>query len=232
MSSFLIWLIPGWLADDELSKEARASQGWTGAMAMPHEMFVQRITNVVSAIKTSLDDLPSFQVQREADGTFTLWTMGQRPLEEVQGARGPAVKLDSMQRSLVWELELVANVERAQKVTVKLNFADGRSASSPLTAGHASIEYTPDEELLVIRRNESTRDQTINTLTDHGKHTLLHTTSGWEPLRLRVFYDTSILKVFANDRCVITSRLYAGACDLALEVDGEIQDSEISIWSQ
>jgi beta-fructofuranosidase len=222
----------GWLADDELSKEARASQGWTGAMAMPHELFVQETTNVVSAFMTPLDKLPSFQTQAAADGTYTVWTLGQQPLAEVQGARGQSVAFENMKRSLVWELDLVANVEKAQKVTLTLSFAQGESITSTLTEGHATIEYTPSEELLLIRRHESTNDQTINTLTDHGKHTLFRKKTGLEALHLRVFYDTSILKVFANDRCVITSRLYAGACSAALDVQGEVQDYNVSVWAK
>ncbi len=49
----------------------------------------------------------------------------------------------------------------------------------------------------------------------HGKHTLFRTTAGLETLHLRLFFDTSLLEVFAKDRIALSTHLYGEDCSVA-----------------
>jgi len=83
------------------------------------------------------------------------------------------------------------------------------------TLGEARITFRPGDERIIVTRSSSTQIRDIITEPMHGKHTLFRTTAGLEPLHLRLFFDTSLLEVFANDRIALSTHLYGEDCSVA-----------------
>lgn len=97
---------------------------------------------------------------------------------------------------------------------------------------HATVLFTPGLERIVVDRTKSTPDPRVNTFSEYGRHTLFRKASGLEPLRLRVFYDGSLLEVFANDRFALSTHVYGGACTLSTySTGGSNAHVEAVVWA-
>lgn len=207
----------GWLSDDDLTPSLRAQQGWAGALSLPRELFWQITRDVVGTLKTPLADLAGCEVVASGQSS-TVRTLGIRPVVELENLRGTEVDLtrDKVQPSLGWEAEMIIDVEGYSEVGLLLSFPQGTSfqaCPSLRRLGEARISFRPDDERLIVSRTTSTSIPSILTEPEHGRHTLFRTTTlGLEPLHIRVFFDSTLLEVFANDRFALSTHLYGGEC--------------------
>lgn len=227
----------GWLPEDDLTEEHRKAQGYYGHMSSVREFFVQTVEGVMFALKTPLDELPGFSISANANypSIYQVSTLGIRPIQEVVALRGPQISLQSMPLSRTWEAEMDVVIGTATAVGLRLSFAEGKAAARTLRltvpSGEASIVFYPEQERIVVDRTKTTKDGSINTFSEYGTHSLFRFTSGWEPLKLRVFLDSAVLEVFANDRFALTTHVYGGPCTLSMiKQGGEVASVESRAW--
>jgi hypothetical protein len=128
----------GWLPDDDLTPDARAAQGWAGAMSLPRELFTWEQTDVLRALVTPLSDLPNFErISSPASSTpgakgnerYIVRTLGMRVAREIEAARGQEVDLLGVRvgPSDAWEVELVGDVAGSdvKEIGIRLSFTHG-----------------------------------------------------------------------------------------------------------
>ncbi|EKG14409.1 Glycoside hydrolase family 32 [Macrophomina phaseolina MS6] len=111
---------------------------------------------------------------------------------------------------------------------------------------HTKLYWSPAEEDFAVERPDLiTADSSVKMQAEHAPHTLFTTrdaSTGQESeerLRIRAFYDGSVLEIFVNERTAVTTRIYtpdARCVGLAAfaEAEGDAQQSaaitECSIW--
>lgn len=159
------------------------ADGWAGALTVPRELGVDdrdRLTSKPVAELTALREAPA-DVQAAEPGPGS--------------AAVPAVHHRFSGRHL--DLDLRFDLVDREKVGLVL-------LASPDDVERTRIVFHPDARRLTVERASSsleagTRRQDV--------HAALELDRG-EPLRLRVLLDASVLEVYANDRVVITTRVY------------------------
>lgn len=225
-------IVYGWLPEEDTSLEHAGWKGWNGALALPREVFVLSIPNVMRALKTPLKEISSVSLQRESEKApdlSTVMTMGFRPYEELYKLRDHALRtvtIDSFTintasndtkvigqtRDPTWELETTIRVEPSCK-TVGLRLKHSADSSVCTT-----LSFDLEQEKITLDRSQSLSDPVlldhVNTCPDTGPFTLFTTqnpTTGaeqLEELRIRIFADSDFLEVFVNDRFAIGTVVY------------------------
>lgn len=79
---------------------------------------------------------------------------------------------------------------------------------------YVEVVYEPRQERLVVRRSNSSSERSVNLDSVSAPFTLLRqqqadASTKLEMLRWHVLLDNSVLEVFINDRCALTTRIYA-----------------------
>ncbi|CAO3668206.1 unnamed protein product [Umbelopsis vinacea] len=74
----ILW---GWIPEDDTTSEQRALQGWAGCLALPRELFILVIPHVVRPMVSNVKELSNCSTVNDKAGTFTVSTLGIRPLE-------------------------------------------------------------------------------------------------------------------------------------------------------
>lgn len=88
-----------------------------------------------------------------------------------------------------------------------------------LVAEYTVISFKLSEETITVDRSHSTSLPDVATSEEHGSHTLLAFrdaqtgSSVQEPLRLRIFFDVSVIEIYANDRFALSTRVYPSYAD-------------------
>ncbi len=233
-------MITGWLSDEDLTSEGRKRQSWAGSISLPRELFIQTTHDVIASLSTPLMDLPGFEivpspppslisssssssspVSRQSTNTSTLHTLGIRPPAEITLGRKLKIDLangEVMDHCQCWEAEMILQLEEEEygEVGFDLDFDNGTG----------SVLFNPLDEDITVRRPLST-DESINTSIEKGKHTLFRITNPnstrenetlLEAFHLRLFFDTKILEVFANDRFALSTHVYGGDCAVSLRL--------------
>jgi beta-fructofuranosidase len=228
-----------------LTLARRESKGWTGCLALPREVFLLTIDNVLGTLKTPLAEIPSLRIGQGENGTHTVQTLGIRPLKNVASLRTckPRVWMNLTEPSghlatppsASWELEATIRVHPShRRVGFHLNH---NSTMSERT----SVYFSPQEEFICVEREASNAVTDIVKDNLHGPFTLfVREYNGeeiLEKLHLRIFTDGDVLEVFANDRFALSTVVYANAYECTGlsffaegDVGGEIAFGSISLW--
>ncbi|KAM0752095.1 Arabinanase/levansucrase/invertase [Meredithblackwellia eburnea MCA 4105] len=213
----------GWITEEDLPSTRVFQQTWSGMLSLPRELFVQTTSHVVGTLATPLDRLPSFKVTSAPSGNSTVETLGVRPLAGLKSLRKEKNKIEmslikvsgaeeaaSVARDVGLSWEFMTNIdfdEQVEEVGIIIQHAEDISE-------HTRLVFKPNEETLILDRSHSTLSRDINTSSEVAPHTLLTTQPASteaptrEPLALQIFFDNSVLEVFANERTVISSRVY------------------------
>lgn len=161
------------------SREAITAAGWAGAMSLPY-VFSPRPDGLLGVAPAP--ELAALRGAHTRLGETTL-AEGARPLADVSGDC----------------LELALELDPGDAATVGLIVR-----RSPDGAEATRIAYTPASGRLAIERERSSLDEAADRATRPAALAL----APGEPLRLRAFLDRSIIEVFANERLILTERIY------------------------
>jgi len=242
-------VVHGWIPEEDCTPQFAAEKGWNGSLALPREVFLLTIPNVIKSLKTSLGKLPSIEAEEHNHGFWVIRTLGIKPLEQLKSLRGHCTS--SMEsgripipalhyaKSIVtfskpsWELE--ANIqlgEDCQAFTL-----DVRDRDSFLT--RFRFVFDLEHETMTLYRQHAGLSGSFNGHPERGHFTLFYThdpASGklvLEPLRLRIFLDADVLEVFANERFALATMVYLDQNRRLMDVvPSVIQAAEASVTAE
>ncbi|KAL9624878.1 MAG: hypothetical protein Q9160_000925 [Pyrenula sp. 1 TL-2023] len=222
----------GWITEEDLPQDLVDRQNWSGLLSLPRELGLLTLHHVKSGLVSELKEITSLELTPEPNDLFTVRTLGMSPATATQklreGSREVSVGATSLPqlnadnvagmiwldvRTARWELAAEMSLSETCKM-IGLAIFHNQDGSS-----QTSITFSPPTETLTIDRSASTdADDRINTSAESAPHTLFNfqdaSTSSSDPsprqetLHLRAFFDESVLEVFANDRTVISTRVY------------------------
>ncbi|KAL0931321.1 glycosyl hydrolases family 32 superfamily [Colletotrichum truncatum] len=218
-------IIIGWVIEEDLPSELRRRQGWSGLLSLPRVVKLQRLRGVVQSLLTPLHDIPSISLVQDGvygsdnEPTFevtTLCAVPDRRLRSLRGSMhsveptGPQAKCFFPQGCPALEMMATFDVgPLVHSVGVQLLFAGDNEPKGV-------VMFDASSERLTVQRHESTTEPGVIVTEEKAPHTLFTSVddSGEEkmtrePLSLHMFFDVSVLEVFANDRTALTTRLYA-----------------------
>ena len=222
-------VVYGWIPEEDITVANAKRKGWNGSLAMPREIFLLRIHGVYGTIHSALASMTCFEVTPEPDGTNSIMTLGVKPIDEMLRLRGTYGRKSEMPSPLQlpdsgnfatrplfqteschWELEAIVSISRrGEKVGFQLFHGEETSA-------YTTVAFSMSQETITVDREHSNTDPTINKCPEVGKFTLLRTRTSdsddnltFETLRLRIFFDSGIMEVFANDRFALATMVYS-----------------------
>jgi beta-fructofuranosidase len=87
----------GWILEEDLSRELRAAQGWSGFVSLPRTLAMQTIHHVDASCKHLLDTVPGFIYSKDREGSLNVSTICCTPAPQLQCLRyGDVMTLDSL----------------------------------------------------------------------------------------------------------------------------------------
>ena len=194
----------GWIGEGR-SEDQDIDAGWSGIQSIPRALNLQ-------------------------DDNY----IGVKPIDEIQMLRGECVHFDNLilsdgvpYRSQVkanqLEILLTCHVNEINEVGVII-------AQSPDGKEYTKIVFNQRSgELYVDRRHSNLRGD-VNLDTQYATLCLRDS----EPLKLHIFFDRSVIEIFANDRVCLTTRVYPTRADsqgLSFFVIGaDTQLDSLDIW--
>lgn len=216
-------------------------------MSFPREVRYISIKNVVCALHTPLQDLNCFVTRANADGLYTMETLGVAPVEELGALRHrtqfQSDQISQTSRASPPEINLCAE---AWEFGACVSFSPNcESVGLRIRYGacldqNVLVYFRPAAEEMVVDRSASTTLPGVNTQRESGPHTLFYRkdpSSGsveLEKLHLRLYKDGSVLELYANDRFALSTRIYpettkAQTLELYL-VGGAEGDAATATW--
>ncbi|PVH87098.1 glycoside hydrolase family 32 protein [Cadophora sp. DSE1049] len=215
----------GWSAEDDLPDRLRHMQGWSGMVTLPRVLGFQTLRNVTEARNVPLLQITSFETTQEPDGTYDMRTLSIAPhpnlellrarsrkqhLIDVRLMTGDSKILPLSPPSSQWEMECKVSLDqRCSKFEVRI-------AHSEDSSHYTSLFYKATGSTFVIDRSHvPTVDDSVIIAPETAPFALFtqfnasEQTFEEETLKIRAFFDQSILEVFVNERVVITTRIYS-----------------------
>jgi beta-fructofuranosidase len=192
----------GW-ANEENNGFALLQSGYQGAITLPREMYVIKSKNLVNA-DGGLTTRGNTRVVEHADGSFTGYTLGARPVPEVvEGLRNGASRTDLSTAGTLTSSRSVGNGSSHMELKVTLSNVTGPAgvtiASSPGGEEKTVIWYSPDNYTINVDRSQSsTIDQFANytMLGYFYPYTFCNGTQ--ESLNMDIFVDGSLVEIYIN----------------------------------
>ena len=238
----------GWVMEANNDYGARAF-GYNGQITLPREVFVQVYTSVVD-VNGYLSQQGPWTLTPNADGTYTVKTLGVRPITEAATLRQSSNAISLMSQTFNQttsftslnisssNFELMANMNITSNATAGFVF---RRSSNGLE--YTTLTYDPVSQYLILNRTCSSLITQFNNNTIYAKHALLTTmingnSAQQELLSLRIFVDNSLLEVYANSRTVMATHIYPALSDatgIGYTVNvgsqgGSVTFTNVSIW--
>ncbi|KAJ3454787.1 hypothetical protein MRS44_013387 [Fusarium solani] len=219
-------IVYGWIPEEDIPLEAAKRKGWNGSLAIPREIFLLRVPNVERTLRGRLAECYPFEVKTEADGSMTILTLGVKPIDEMTRLREACTGILKLETTVMlpdksglghltvcqtqsssWEIEAIISVHsKCESVGFNIRHNKGLSI-------HTTVTFCTVTETIIVDREASTTDTTINKCPDAGPFTLLTQKEEngleMEKLHLRIFSDGDILEVFANDRFALATMVYS-----------------------
>jgi beta-fructofuranosidase len=219
-------IVFGWITEEDLPQKLVDRQNWSGLISLPREVKMQTLRGVKAALVSPLSDITSIEVQADpqAPSTYTIRTLGMIPARYVEALRlstrqlfiTGGRKLQSLTaydepcmldvRSCRFELYSTFRVSNTcRRLGLSIFHTPERVAS-----GSTSISFTTADETLRINRPDLSQvDPDISTVPETAPFTLFEFADGSrEALQIRAWFDESVLEVFVNERCAISTRVY------------------------
>lgn len=192
----------GW-ANEENNGYAINQQGFQGAMAIPREMYVIKTTNLTNA-DGGLTTKGNTRVVEHADGTFTGYTLGARPLPDVVEGLRKGSEAHKIKTVDTWRTSLPAGTGSSHmELQVTLSNFTGPAgvtiAQSPGSEEQTVIWYSPENYTINVDRSRSSSIDTFANYTMLGyfyPYTFANGTQ--ESLHMDIFVDGSLVEVIVN----------------------------------
>jgi len=235
----ILW---GWVIEEDLTDAELERKGWTGCFGVPRELFIQTVKQVVRALHSDLRSISSLDVA-ESRPDHTVSTLGVRPLAELSGLKSDLL-CDLSPSYLASSRTCLRDAPLSCRIETTLHISD-MTKSVSLVVRHSidletatRINFDCQAESIMVDRSKSTRRLDVNTAPEIGSHTLYCISSSHtglvvtEPLKLIAFLDRDLIEVFANDRLVISTRVYTQArfTGISLESVGGGWMEKFSVW--
>ncbi|KEF55311.1 uncharacterized protein A1O9_08965 [Exophiala aquamarina CBS 119918] len=219
-SNQLAW---GWITEEDLPQKLVDRQNWSGMLGLPRELSLTTLRGVTGAFKSKLKEITSIEATPDVQNTFTVRTLGISPASCLQGLRK-----DTRQVVIQGSPDLTPRGECFMDVqTCRFELTALMEVSSKCSRIGVSIFHTEDHEmasrtmvylmpvietLKVERPHSSEIDPGILTFPETAPFTLFSFQEqggqSRELFELRLFFDESVLEIFANSRCTIATRVY------------------------
>ncbi|OQD86259.1 hypothetical protein PENANT_c008G03723 [Penicillium antarcticum] len=215
-------IVFGWITEEDLSDSLRHRQGFSGLTSLPRVVKLMTLNNVTKARNSSLSSITSIEGVPDAPGTgtSTVHTMRITPDSRLSRLREGAQKSQLVDvplsttpkvmtalQSTRWEIEAEFSVGQAcARVGIKIPHTSDSQDQNCTT-----LSWIPDSETFIIHRPHLDNAE-VNQGFETAPHTLFTFLKEGqeieETLRVRAFFDASVLEVFVNDRTVISTRIY------------------------
>lgn len=213
----------GWITEEDLPQKLVDRQNWSGMLGIPRELSLTTLRGVTGALKSNLKEITSVEATLEIDDTFTVRTLGIAPasclqaLREdtrqvaVQGSPILTPKGECFMDVQTCRFELTALMEVSSKCS-RIGVSIFHDELHDI-ASSTMVYLVPETETLKVERPDSSRiDPKILTFPETAPFTLFsfqkQDDQERELFELRLFFDESVLEVFANSRCTIATRVY------------------------
>ena len=228
----------GWIREEDLPQHFIDRQNWSGLLSLPRELKLITLRNVLRAWSSDLQSITSLEVTpSESDpNSNTVRTLGIYPASTLKRLRphsrelslrpnlpilrtqttDPNVNRCSLDvQTCRFELLSSIAIPKTFKPNSTVNISISHSPSHDL---HTTLSFCPSTETLTLHRPDSSSvDSAIVSTPETAPHTLFTFRDPGDPgmevvekYDVRLWFDESVLEVFANGRTVISSRIYPG----------------------
>lgn len=251
-------IVYGWIPEEDCTQTHAHQKGWNGCQAAPREIFLQAIPNVSGALQSLLTDITSIECVPQYDGLMTVYTLGIRPIRELEKSRSNADTTKSLASLLLpesttaaattkhvantitptWELTSTISVDPITCTAVGLHICHSRDLSTRTT-----ITFSPNNERISVNRSRSApQHPEFNSCTESGPFTLFETTADGhqisEKLQIHIISDGDVLEVFANERFALATMIYSGNYEdnggITAFAEGDtagcVEFEELTVW--
>lgn len=198
-------LIIGWLREQR-SREAQATSRWNGAMSIPW------------LLSLGPDHLLRFEPAPELGALRrSHWRLNDKPLNAGEDLLPQGMGGDCLELSCEFDLGTASVVGMVVRRT-----PDGKEETR--------IVYERDRGCVFVDRTRASLD----TRMDQTRHETALTLGPVEPLRLRVFLDRSVVELVANERALLSERIYPTRADASMvgvfAVGGRAGVRRLDVW--
>jgi beta-fructofuranosidase len=219
-------IVFGWITEEDLPQKLVDRQNWSGLISLPREVKMQTLRGVKAALVSPLSDITSIEAQPDAKnpGTYTIRTLGMIPAKHVEALRQSKRELfitsgRSLESLKTYDAQCMLDVQscrfelfssfRVSNTCRRLGLSIFHTQEREVS-GSTSISFTTADETLHINRPDlSHLDPDISTAPEMAPFTLFEFADGSrEQMEIRAWFDESVLEVFVNERCAITTRIY------------------------
>lgn len=229
----------GW-ANEENNGFALLQQGYQGAMAIPREMYVIKAKDLVNS-DGGLTKKGNNRVIQHSDGTFTVYTLGARPLPEVIEGLHQGADMQIIKVANTWTATLPAgNGSSHMHLKATLSNFTGPAgitiAQSPGREEQTVIWYSPDNYTINVDRSRSSSIVEFANYTVIGyfyPYTFANGTR--ESLHMDIFIDGSLVEIIVNNRFWLTTRIYPARTDstnfgIWVQSNSTVHVSDVQMW--
>lgn len=213
------FILYGWIFEEDLAQALVDEQEWSGCLSIPRVLSLRSYQHV-TALHSNIEDITCFERTPSKGHTgFDVSVLNIIPdprLHQLRRARLP-MKFNKPHSQI--ECRLTFNVNDSD---VSFDLLHSATEKTTVTFNHKT------ETITVDRSMSSSRSGIVKT-SKTAPHTLFRYPDGnIESLEFVVYYDTSVVEIFANDRTVLTTRVYpeSGAC-VAIEASSAVSSCEV-----
>ena len=213
------FILYGWIFEEDLPQALVDEQEWSGCLSIPRVLSLRSYQHV-TALHSSIEDITCFE--RTPSEGFTGFDVSVLTVT-------PDTRLHQLRRA---RLPMKFNKPHSQiecRLTFNVNDADVYFELLHSAPEKTTVSFNPQTETITVDRSMSSSRSGIVKTSETAPHTLFRYPDGKiEPLEFVVYYDTSVVEIFANDRTVLTTRVYpeSGAC-VAIEASSAVSSCEV-----
>ena len=219
-------IVFGWITEEDLPQKLVDRQNWSGLISLPREVKMQTLRGVKAALVSPLSEITAVEAQPDSEhlGTYTIRTLGIIPAKHVEALRQPSREVSvpsgrnlqgphTLDKSCVLDVHScrfeVFSMFSLSNTCRRIGLSIFHTQAKDLSGSTTISLLTADESLHIDRPDLSHVDPDISTLPEVAPFTLFESADGSrEYLEIRAWFDESVLEVFINERCAISTRVY------------------------
>lgn len=220
-------IVFGWITEEDLPQTLIDRQNWSGLLSLPRQVGMQTLRGVKSALVSPLSEVTSIEAQPDSKnpGTFTIRTLSIAPAKHIEALRQSSREISVSGSRVLQNLNTSDDASMLKVQSCRFELFSLFSVSNTCKKIGLSIYHTQEKKFVgsttislltatetihIHRPDLSHVHPDINTLPETAPFTLFEYANGTrEQLEIRAWFDESVLEVFVNERCVISTRVYS-----------------------
>lgn len=215
----------GWITEDDLPEDYYNTQGWSGLISLPRELF-HHPTSSGLGIRPAAE-VNKLRQNAEHITVTSKDSVSSAPVTLTKAAVGGALELSAV------SVEAVAS--RSYEVEMELTAAQpGLVVAHNADLSTRTLIYMSESGELVVDRSQSAGKDSIIAKDIKANTSTLRAPLTGASHKLRLFMDNSVLEIFVDDLVALSSRIYPDAEDnllsILVEPASTASASEVSIW--